>query len=137
MAGVLKYNTGSGQTEFHGLSGSSLFQTFDLHVATPIPLTDHTWQFGLMDYNGDGILDWVAIDRTGSLTGTTSGHTDIHILDGATNATTWLLSVSTLLPPTDENWVYLTGSYNGRPALYCINRAGPSGHTELYILSGG
>ena len=127
----------SGKTEVHILDGSKNFSTFLTHRSTLLQTTgrDNRWEFLLGDYNRDGKLDLYAIDRTGS-----SGKTEVHVLNGATNFTTFLTHLATSLPAsgTDYRWHFKLGDYNGDKVLdlYAINKNGASGKVEMQVLSG-
>jgi hypothetical protein len=127
---IKKTGTGTGKTELHILRNTgdaSTFNNFSLHVGTALGQTDANWSFDVADYNRDGAVDLIAINRAGS-----NGRTDVHILNGAANFQNFLLQVNTDAPTGTANHVYLlddgaraTGlGYAGAPA---INGATPLG----------
>uniref|UniRef100_UPI00402B8BAE FG-GAP repeat domain-containing protein n=1 Tax=Methylomonas sp. SPW-1 TaxID=3438877 RepID=UPI00402B8BAE len=122
----------SGSTEIHILSGSSGHQEFILHSATALHKTDLNWDFALTDWNGDGFLDLVAINRNGG-----SGQTEIHVLSGKDLFQSFIDHIATGLHPTTHHWSFICCDWeqSGKPDLACINRQGGSGYTELHILS--
>ena len=127
----------SGRTEVHVLDGSNGYATFLLHRATILNNTgtDDRWTFKLGDYNHDGKLDIYAINRVGG-----SGRTDVHVLNGADNFGTFLTHRATALgvTGTDYSWKFELADYNhdGILDLYCINKMGVSGYTEVSVLNG-
>ena len=103
---IHKQGTGSGTTEIHILNGADQFQTFLLHTGTALEQTgtDGSWMFNLGDYNSDGKLDVYVIHKQGS----SSGTTDVHILNGADQFQTFLLHTGTALEQTgtDCRWTF-------------------------------
>jgi hypothetical protein len=128
----------SGTTEVHVLNGADRFQTFLLHTATALHITgtDNGWIFRVGDYNRDGRPDVYAITRNGA-----SGHTEVHVLDGATNFASFLAHFAMPLPATgtDGSWNFLLGDYNrdGILDLYIVfKNATGSGMTEVHVADG-
>jgi hypothetical protein len=78
LVAIKKSNTGSGSTEVHVLSGASGFQQFILHTGTALHQTDDTFAFAVVDWDGDGTPDLVAIKKSN----TGSGSTEVHMLRG-------------------------------------------------------
>jgi GH25 family lysozyme M1 (1,4-beta-N-acetylmuramidase) len=101
---VSKAATGTHSTEVHVLSGADHYGSWLLHTGTALQETgaDHSWDFGLADFNGDGKADLYAIAKMN--TGTQS--TEVHILSGADDFKTWLLHTGTGLATTgnDLGW---------------------------------
>jgi hypothetical protein len=99
LIGIAKYATGTNSTEVHILSGApdfvsgQVFQNFILHTGTPLGVTDANFDFTVIDYNGDGYPDLEAISKAGY--GTNS--TEVHILDGASGFTRFLVEDGTSL----------------------------------------
>ena len=134
--GVATQHTGSGTTEVHALSRTTNFSTFSLHSTTALGPTDLTdWKFLVADDNGDGIPDLWAINTDGS-----SGHTEVHILDGTDGYRTFLLHAATALPVTNlTDWTFGVGDFNGdgHPDLYAINTHDQGSHsTAVFVLNG-
>lgn len=128
---------GSLTTEIHVLNGADGFQTFLLHAGTALHQTgtDNTWVFKAGDYNRDGILDMYAIGRNGG-----SGRTEVHVLDGATQYSSFLAHIATVLHSTggDGSWDFALGDYNkdGLIDLFAVAKLGGSSTTELHVLNG-
>jgi FG-GAP-like repeat len=130
---AINRNGGSGTTEVHVLSGASKFKKFILQTATGLHPTGLQWDFAFTDWNGDGRLDLVAINRQGG-----SGKTEVHVLSGASGWKDFIAHIETGLHSTDFNWSFQIAYWNssGRPDLVAINRQGGSGSTEIHVLSG-
>lgn len=133
---ILKAGSGT-STEIYVLNGADGYKTMLFSGAAVLGKTgaDNRWMFKLGDYNKDGKLDIYSILRTGS-----TGKTEIHILNGADNFKSYLLSVATVLyaTGTDNSWEYELGDYNddGTLDLYGILKTGGTGKTEVHILNG-
>lgn len=99
---VARARPGSAHTEVHVLNGADGFQSWLLNVATPLPTTgsDLSWMFVLGDYNGDGALDLYSIFKTG----TGSGKTEVHVLDGGKAFQTWLANIATAQGTVGNDW---------------------------------
>lgn len=88
------------------------------------------------DANGDGHLDLVAIKTRN--TGTRS--TEIHVIDGKSNFTKFLIQTGTALHETGSNWEFAPGHTRrgGKfgMQLYAIKMSGTSTKTtEVHVLS--
>lgn len=124
-------------TEVHILNGSRRYGYFLRQVRTALGRTGdgYNWAFRMGDYNRDGVLDLYAIKKNGG-----SGKTEVHILNGASNFSSFLLQTTTLLHSTgsDNRWQFDLGHYNGdgRPDLFAIKRMAGSGKTEVHVLNG-
>lgn len=132
--GISTQATGSGKVEVHVLNGADGFQTFLLHTASGLVTAGaDSLEYALGDYNGDGLLDMYTFLRQGA-----SGTTEIHILDGADQFSSYLLHSTTCLHPTDQNFTFRLGNYNDDryPDVYAIKRSGTSGRTEVHVLDG-
>ena len=126
-------------TEVHILNGIDNFQSQLLHTSTLLPQTGLTneWIFLLADYNSDGKSDLYAINKEGVETNST----EVHVLNGADNFQSWLLSTSTIQHKTGltGEWTFALADYNGdrKPDLYAIDREGVgSNSTEVHVLNG-
>jgi hypothetical protein len=97
--------------------------------------TDNTWSFQVVDDNHDGRPDLAAFHTSG----TQSGTTEIHILNGASNFQSFLLHSTTALGPTVGNGYLRLADFNGDGALDLVyvspNNTG-SGMTEVHVLNG-
>jgi hypothetical protein len=78
LIAIKKSNTGANRTEVHILSGASNFQDFILQTDTALHTTDNTFDFAMVDWNGDGRPDLVAIKKKN----TTTKRTEVHVLAG-------------------------------------------------------
>jgi hypothetical protein len=133
-----KANTGSGTTEVHILNGTN-WKSFLLHTATALGQTgsDESWAFGVADYNGDGHPDVWAIQKAN----TSSGKTEVTILNGTNVQSTLLLHAATALGTTgtDGTWVFDTAHYSAalHPNLWAFDKANTaSATTEVNVLAG-
>jgi hypothetical protein len=134
---IMRYNTGSGRTELHVLSGASNFQTWLLNTATPLgPSPTNEFSFVVADWNLGGKPDLIAV----KMANTGSGVTEVHILSGESGYQQWILNTATPLGLTDPtNWAFSVGDWNrdGTPDLWAIKKQGTgTGTTEVHILSG-
>jgi sugar lactone lactonase YvrE len=137
LYGVLMNKTGTAKSEIHILDSATNYSTFRLEVPTALEETTASqWQFSFGDYNRDGIPDLIGV----LMKGTGSGKTEVHVLDGATNYSTFLLhAATTLSETTSSQWQFTTGDYNrdGIPDLIGVLMNGTgSGRTEIHILNG-
>lgn len=123
----------SGKTEVHVLSGISGFKDFSLHAATGLHPTGSEWDFAVVDWNGDGHLDLVAINRNGG-----SDKTEVHVLSGASGFQDFIAHISTGLHTTNADWSFFVVDWTrtGHRDLAAVNRNGGSGKTEIHVLSG-
>ncbi len=130
-------STGSGLAEMHALSGPSNFLNYLVHDVTGDPLQASGPQYGFADANGDGKTDLYRVQYTG---GTSSGQTEVHILNGAGEYQSYLAHLVTADPlQASGRAQYLLGDYNGdgRPDLYRVQYVGTgSGKLEIHVLDG-
>jgi hypothetical protein len=131
-------DTASGKTEVHVLDASTGYSTYKLHAVTAYP-TANTDQvsFALGDANGDGKTDLYLISRYNNGT----PNIEVHILDGATNYSTYVAHYSTILPAVDGGlaWTFDVADYNrdGIPDLFVFKKVGGNtGRTEVHIYNG-
>lgn len=128
-------NAESGKTEVKVLNGQDGYKSYLVETQTALNNTDYNWDFKLADYNNDGKKDLYAIYRNGA-----SGKTEVHILDGANNFQSYLLSTTTELDHTSDRTRYdfEIGDYNkdNVPDLYMIDKQGASKKTEVHVLNG-
>jgi len=96
--------TGSGRTEVHILSRASGYQNFTLHVATPLGYTNDThFAYTLGDHDNGGIPDLYLMNGSGS------GQTEVHVLSGASDYSSWIEQTASGLGPTyPANWQFST-----------------------------
>ncbi len=111
----------SGKTEVHILDGSRNYGAYTLQTPTALPATDRRWSFGV---NGNG--DLVCINRL-----STSGRTEVLVLDAAARYGRVRLQVDTALHATDSTW-----DFGVLPSgdVVAISRGGDSGRTEVHVL---
>jgi hypothetical protein len=127
--------TASGRTELRVIDGASSFQRYLLEVGTGLGPTDDRHSFAMADWNADGRLDLMAIQKSG----TASKKTEVRVLDGASNFQQLVLETPTALGPTDARHDLSIADWNGdaRLDLVLIQRTGAkSGKTEVRVLDG-
>ncbi|MEN1957582.1 reprolysin-like metallopeptidase [Luteimonas changyuni] len=127
---------GTNSTEVHILGGIAHYSSFTRNLPTALGKSGsgYAWAFRTGDYNRDGIVDLYAIKKFGS-----SGYTEVHVLNGATNYSNYLLQVPTLIGANLGNtWMFDLADYNndGILDLYAIKKVGSSGRTEVHVLNG-
>jgi len=138
---VHQSGTSSATTEINILDGATTYQEFCLlNRPTPVPQTDHSWEFAAADWNADGVPDLVAVSKKN----TGSHMTEVHILTGL-NANLgfpfayFLAQVPTALPETEDDWAFTMADWDkdGIPDLIGVKKVGTgTNSTELHILSG-
>lgn len=123
----------SNKTEVHILDGATSFQTWLLHKATPLGTTNASWEFVVGDYNADDIPDLYCVAKQ-----TFGGNTEVHVLNGADDFSTWLLQTSTTLHNTNTSWEFELGDYDGdgNLDLYAIFKQQPGFNTEVHVMNG-
>lgn len=132
---VQKSGTASGKTELRVLDGASGFRRYLQESVTVLGVTDAPTTFSVADWNTDGKLDLVAVQKSG----TASGKTELRIVDGASGFQRYLLETVTALGATGERHVYSVADWNtdGRFDLVMVQKSGTkSGKTELRVLDG-
>jgi len=126
-----------GRTSVHVLSGATNFTSFATHSLSALHPTDGglTTHYVLLagDFNGDNHGDVYAISRNNQ------GRTSVHILDAATNFTSFLTHSLSALHATDgpltDLYEFGVGDFNGdnRDDVYAISRNNQS-RTSIHIL---
>ncbi|MET0416430.1 MAG: VCBS repeat-containing protein [Actinoplanes sp.] len=132
---MLKSGTASGATELRIIDGASYFQRFLLETVTVLDPTDERVVFSLADWNGDRRPDLVVVQKAG----TTTGKTEIRILDGASNFRTQLLQTDTALDTTDDRHEVAMADWNGdrRLDLIVVQKSGTAtGKAEVQVVDG-
>ena len=112
----------SGKTEVHVLDAERDYASFKLQVPTALPPTDRRWSFGA---NAAG--DLFCINRLSS-----TGQTEVFVLDARSRYAKVALHAHTALHATDTTWdfgVMPTGD------LVAINRGGDSQRCEVHVLA--
>lgn len=125
-------NPAADRTTVHILDGAGGFKNFSLHAVTALHHTGPEFEFRMADWNGDGHKDLFAIKKW-----STAGSTEVHILNGATNFSTFLAHLPTGLHPTDHNFEIRIGNFDGdtKPDLIAIKKNGATS-TEVHVWSG-
>ena len=132
---IQKIGTGTGTTELHILDAKTQYQSFVLHSGTALGVTGDNFDFQGADCNGDGYTDLIAIQKSG----TASGRTEVHILDGKSGYQSWQLHAATALAPTDDTWKFQVGDYNGDGITDIVGlKQSNTGTatTEVHVLNG-
>jgi hypothetical protein len=130
LVAIKRRNTGSGRIEVHILSGSSNFQQFLLHTATPLVGDDFDYVVG--DWNDFGTPDLVAIKRLH----TGSGTTEVHVLSGESGFQTFVLQTATPLVGDDFDFALTDWDFDLWPDLVAVKRTNTgTGTIEAHILS--
>jgi hypothetical protein len=137
LVGIDMNTTGSGKTEVHILNGATNYQTWLTQLPTPLAETQPSqWQWLMGDANGDNVPDLVGVD----MNNTGSKHTEVHILNGATNYQTWLTQLPTPLAetqPSQWQWTMSDENSDGIADLVGMDLNGTgSGKTEVHTLNG-
>jgi hypothetical protein len=75
---VQRSGTKSGKTEVRVLDGAASFRRNLAHTVTTLGATDDRYAFSVADWNGDGRMDLVTVQKSG----TPSGRTEARVLAG-------------------------------------------------------
>jgi len=133
---VKKNQTGTNSTEVYIFSGSSSYCTPLLCAGACLRETDATFQFCVAEWAG-GVKPGLWAIRQ-SRTGT--GKTEVHILSGETNFSTFRLQTDTALHETDGTFKFGVGrrsANQSEPDLFAIKKSATGTHsTEIHVLSG-
>ncbi len=111
------------------------FQRTLAATATGLVPLDARHDVSTADWNGDRRADLVVVQGTG----TTSGRTELRIMDGASSFQPQLLHTATVLGPTDDRHALSLQDWNGdkRLDLVVVQKSGTaSGRTELRVVDG-
>jgi len=106
LIGISHTATASGRTEVHALTRASGYSAFSIHTATPLAYTlDSQFAYTLGDHDADGIPDIYAVE----MNNTGSGQTEVHVLSGASNYSSWIEHTASGLGPTGPTtWQFST-----------------------------
>jgi surface antigen len=129
------FATGSGKIAIHVLSGATNYTSWLMHASTAAEYLSASDQLLMGDVNGDGKADLIII----SSGDTDSGKTEAHILDGATNYTTWLYHTATPADYLNSYDKALMGDVNGdgkADMIIVTTQKTNSGKVEVNVLSG-
>ncbi|MEV6598625.1 VCBS repeat-containing protein [Actinoplanes sp. NPDC051346] len=135
LVAVRKSGTASGKTEVRVLDGASSFQRYLLEAVSALGATDDRHDLSVADWNGDGRLDLVAVQKSD----TASRKTEVRVLDGASSFRRDLLKAVTALGATDDRHDLSVADWNGdgRLDLLAVQKSGTaSGRTEARVLAG-
>jgi PASTA domain len=98
LFGIKTTNTGTGRVEVHVLDGATGYQSFLLHAGSGITAADGTnFEWGVGDFNGDGVADLFAIKTKN--TGTNM--LEVHVADGGAQYQPALLHAPTKIKQAD------------------------------------
>lgn len=120
----------NGTSHLTVLDADTDFQTRLLDVDLPAPvLPRDRWRIAVGDYNFDGRDDLYLVDTQAGT------NTAVHVLDAATDFSTWLAQTTTAAPPLDAAWVASAVDDNGdgRADLMLIDKDA-DGATEAHVL---
>ncbi|MBO3741916.1 FG-GAP repeat domain-containing protein [Actinoplanes flavus] len=127
--------TASGKTEIRIMDGAANFAALLLTRATTLDATDNRQAYAIADVNGDKRPDLVVVQRFF----TSSGNTEVTVLDGASAFRQQLLHSGTPLPATDERYRFAVTDWNGdaHPDLVVTQTSGTAGNRmEVEVLDG-
>lgn len=108
---------------------------FLLQTGTPLEQTDSRYEFLSADWNRDGTPDLAVVKKSG----TSTGRTELHVLDGAKRFQSFLIQVGTALGVTDDRFEFQVADWNkdGRQDLVAIQKRDTGTKTtEVHILNG-
>ena len=130
-----KSGTASRRTEVRVLDGASSFGRYLLESTTALGPTDSRHDLSMIDWNGDGRLELVVVQNSG----TASRRTELRVLDGGSSFGRSMLQKSTAQGPTDDRHDLSIADWNGdgRLDLMVVQKSGTaSGWTEARVLAG-
>ena len=130
-----KSGTASGHTEVRVLDGASFLRRYLQETITPLGPTGDCHAFSAADWNADGRPDMAVVQKCG----TASGHTEVRVLDGASNLQRYLQESATPLGKTDARHTFSVADWNGDLNLDLVvtQKSGPkSDQTVLRVLDG-
>jgi surface antigen len=126
-------NNSTGVTEVHELAASGGYVNWLGHQVTAANYLDTTQQILMGDINADYRPDVVVVDTTN----TSSGHVEVHALDGTNGFSTWIEHAVTPLAYTNPTQKFALADINDddRDDLLVINtRNTGSGKVEIHAL---
>ena len=91
---------GQKATEVHVCDGAARYHARLVAKSTGLPKTNANWVFRVVNWDGDGVPDLVAVNRRDG------EHTSVHVFSGASDFQDKLLAKVTGLHATDENWSF-------------------------------
>lgn len=132
---IKRYGTGSGMLEVHILDGATGYSTFLGHYATSAAMATNPLDvtFDVADFNGDGVPDLYRFVKNN----TSTGHTELHVYDGASNFQKRLIDAAlpVSLVPNSDAWEFRVANLgkSGKPDVYAISKN--SNTTEVHVIS--
>jgi hypothetical protein len=134
---VAMSGTATKKTQLHILDGASGYSAFSLHAATALHETSPSeWQLAVSDVDYDGKADLVAVRLKNSAT----KKTEVHVLDGSTNYSTYTAHGITPLGESDPSqWSFSPIDYNrdGKVDVMAVKfKETASGKAEVTIIDG-
>ncbi|KAL6885787.1 hypothetical protein GGI43DRAFT_302940 [Trichoderma evansii] len=140
LVAIKKCNTGTNSTEVHILSGESQFQDFILQKGTPLPNTDETFDFTMLQRHVNKRKpNLVAVEKAPSNTGLVK----VCILSGASDFQHTILKVEIRPNITVSNFKFVATYWTSRgqgsqsPDLVAIEKLnGDSEDTKVIIFTG-
>lgn len=132
---IQKSGTASGRTEVRVLDGASFLRRYLQETITPLGPTDACHAFSAADWNADGHPDMAVVQKCR----TASGHTEVRVLDGATNLQSYLQESATPLGVTDDRHTFSVADWNGDLNLDLVvtqKSGAKSDQTVLRVLDG-
>ncbi|QGW29309.1 FG-GAP repeat domain-containing protein [Phnomibacter ginsenosidimutans] len=131
---IKKKNTATNSAEVHILNGASKYQFYLVQTGTPVPAgPDHAFFVKDMDNNQIPDLYCVKTYNTGSL------KNEVHVLNGLTKYTKFMLQTATVLKLNARDFTYIAEDYewDGFVDLFAVQTAGTaSNFTEVHLLNG-
>lgn len=133
---VFAFDRVSSTTRIATLSGVNDYQVLSPWRASALHPTGRgdEWVFRTADRDRDGSIDVYAIKRVGG-----NGRLEVHVLNGGSGFDRFQLQVATpLTVGSSGQWAFDVADFNGDgvPDLYCIDRMGGSGTTQVHVLDG-
>ncbi|HKU18782.1 MAG TPA: CHAP domain-containing protein [Candidatus Saccharimonadales bacterium] len=134
---VLHNNTSSGKTEVKVLDGSKSYHSWVGGWNTPDGThSSADVDYGIADQNGDGTPDVYKIQHQN----TSSGHTEVQVMDGANNNQSWIGGWNTpegVHGANDVHYVVTDVNRDGKPDVVEIQDWNTSsGHIEVKAMDG-
>jgi hypothetical protein len=133
LIGVRLRGGASGKVEVHVATGSSGYQAFSVHQATPLAAVDPAqWQVAAASSPGSGAPDLQMVWTRGGA----SGRVELHTLTGSSAYSRWSVHAATALGQAADGQWHFTGDPGGSGDLVGVLRSGTgSGRTEVHVLS--
>lgn len=130
-----KSGTASGRTEVRVLDGASFLRRYLQETVTVLGPTDDCQAFAVADWNADGRPDLAVVQTCGTM----SKHTEVRVLDGASNLQRYLQESATPLRETDARHTFAVADWNGDLYLDLVvmqKSGAKNDRTVLQVLDG-